>query len=109
MSRAPIFLNIPLLRFEFTPSELFNLWYPDDGIPSYQERQRLFDQVAESTAGFFQQQNAVIVQEPAQLLAVLLDYMLVNGQEEDNALLFLASGLLSIVHEQAIEDQLPSA
>jgi hypothetical protein len=109
MSKAPVFLNIPLLRFEFTPSELFDLWFPDDLVPTDQERQKLFDQVADSTAGFFQQQNAVIVQEPAQLLAVLLDYMLVNGQEEDDALLFLASGLLSIVHEQAIEDQLPRA
>jgi hypothetical protein len=102
---VPVFLGLPLADFSFPPDDAFERLFPGATKPSDEDRNDLLAEVADYTAGYFRQEG-YSPQPLSILLAVLIDYLLVTEQTEHTTLLFIAAGLLSKIHEEALETQL---
>jgi hypothetical protein len=97
--------NIPLHRFSFTPPEIFEAMFPGHPVPTHKEREDLLAFLAEQAKAIFKTQG-YDTQTPEPLLALLMDYLLVYDQTDDDILSFIACALLMMVHNRALEDQL---
>jgi hypothetical protein len=96
--------KIPLSKFSWTPKELLATLLPGYR-PTKAKREAAMTSIATSLDEFLALTGCFEPIPSEQLLAVLIDHMIVTGENE--ALEFLAVGLLSQVYYQAIEESLP--
>jgi hypothetical protein len=97
--------KIPLSKFSWTPKELLATLLPGYR-PTKAKREAAMTSIATSLDEFMAMTGCCEPIPSEQLLAVLIDHMIVTGGPNET-LEFLAVGLLSQVYYQAIEESLP--